>query len=313
MRSKLHLVAIREQETLVAQDKLRVCKAQIKWVSSEKQYADGMTKSDAAQLLADRLRSHQMKLTSDTNFQAAKKKTALQRKKGEEMYAIKKPSKTLRAFAAATTFTTAHSLNYNTTDNINVPNDDSFTFTNFLLTIVFMMALAHGIHLLPQLYNLLLQLHHRFLFWLMNLNLRRRMRPILQCWNNHVTKVPALHGEGRPETPAEAAHFEAALPVERPGENGEPEDLNPIMTMWSPIWRTWLPTFESNFAWLMRIIPTTTTNCRNFCKNMNDWWGNMEQLNVSQVTTTWTVSWHFNKLRCKEISTRTSRSRFKWL
>ena len=64
------------------------------------------------------------------------------------------------------------------------------------------------------------------------------------------------HGEGRPETPAEAAHFEAALPVERPGENGEPEDLNPIMTMWSPIWRTWLPTFESNFAWLMRIIST---------------------------------------------------------
>ena len=29
--------------------------------------------------------------------------------------------------------------------------------------------------------------------------------------------------------------------------------------------------------------------------------------------TTWTVSWHFNKLRCKEISRRTSRSRFKWL
>ena len=76
-------------ETLVAQDKLRVCKAQVKWVSSEKQYADGMTKSDAAQLLADRLRSHQLRLTSDTNFQAAKKKTASQRKKGEEMYAIR--------------------------------------------------------------------------------------------------------------------------------------------------------------------------------------------------------------------------------
>ena len=59
-------------EILVAQDKLKVCKAQVKWVSSEKQYADGMTKGDAAQLLADRLRSHQLRLTSDTSFQAAK-------------------------------------------------------------------------------------------------------------------------------------------------------------------------------------------------------------------------------------------------
>ena len=220
-------------ETLVAQDKLRVCKAQIKWVSSEKQYADGMTKSDAAQLLADRLRSHQMKLTSDTNFQAAKKKTALQRKKGEEMYAIKKPSKTLKAFTAATTFTTAHSFNHNTTDNINVPNDDSFTFTNFLLTIVFVMALAHGIHLLPQLYNLLLQLHHRFLVWLRGPDEPEPEEedetdpPMLEQPRDQGGNEPALHGEGRPETPAEAAHFEAAFPVERPGENGEHQEPEP--------------------------------------------------------------------------------------
>ena len=152
-------------ETLVAQDKLRVCKAQVKWVSSEKQYADGMTKSDAAQLLADRLRSHQMRLMSDTSFQAAKKKTAFQRKKGEEMYAIKKPSKALRAISAATAISTTQSLNLIDNHNDNL-NDDSFTFTNLLLTIVFVMAIAHGLQLLPQIYNFTIHYYTCFRQWL---------------------------------------------------------------------------------------------------------------------------------------------------
>ena len=152
-------------ETLVAQDKLKVCRAQVKWVSSEKQYADGMTKSDASQLLADRLRSHQLRLSSDTSFQAAKKKTALERKRGEEMYAIKKPSKALQTLTAATAITTtqSHSLTENYNDNL---NDDTFTFTNLLLTIVFMMALAHGIHLLPHLRNLIYYTYTTLLRWL---------------------------------------------------------------------------------------------------------------------------------------------------
>ena len=152
-------------ETLVAQDKLKVCKAQVKWVSSEKQYADGMTKSDASQLLADRLRSHQLRLTSDTNFQAAKKKTAAERKRGEELYAIKKPSKTLQALTAATTITSTQA--YNITDNFtDYTNDDTFTTTNILLRIVFMMALAHGLHLLPQLRNLSIYLYTSTLRWI---------------------------------------------------------------------------------------------------------------------------------------------------
>ena len=155
-------------ETLVAQDKLRVCKAKVRWVSSEKQYADGMTKSDASQLLADRLRSHQMRLTSDTSFQAAKKKTSAQRKRGEEMYAIKKPSKALRAFTAATAITTTQSINLtdyhiNSTDN---SNDDSFTFTNILLTLVFVMAFSHGIQLLPQLHIYILNFYNLISRWL---------------------------------------------------------------------------------------------------------------------------------------------------
>jgi len=151
---------------------------------------------------------------------------------------------------------------------------------------------------------------------LMNLNLRRRMRPILQCWNNHVTKVVMnqLFTEKDDLKYLLKLHTLRQHFLLKGLETMENiKNLNPIMMMWSPIWRTWLPTFESNFAWPMRIISTTTTNCRNFYKSMNDWWSNMKQPNVSQVTTTWTVSSHFNKLRCREISRRTSRSRFKWL
>jgi len=61
------------------------------WVSSELQYSDGRTKASAAQLLADRLRSHLKRLKSDEDFVASKKKTAAERKKGAEKYVIRKP------------------------------------------------------------------------------------------------------------------------------------------------------------------------------------------------------------------------------
>ena len=47
----------------------------LRWDSSESQLADGVTKIGARQLLADRLRTHQISLQSDKSFQAAKKKT----------------------------------------------------------------------------------------------------------------------------------------------------------------------------------------------------------------------------------------------
>eukprot|EP00435_Cladocopium_sp_Y103_P055305 s2481_g18.t1 len=84
-------------EVLVTQDKLVCCGATTKWVSSEQQYADGLTKHAAAQLLAERLRSHPVKLKSDQSFQAAKKKTPQERKKNAEMFAIKKPKRALAA------------------------------------------------------------------------------------------------------------------------------------------------------------------------------------------------------------------------
>ena len=67
------------------------------WVSSERQYSDGLTKQSAAQLLADRLRTHMVKLTSDITFEASKKKDPKQRRQNALMYAEKKPSRALAA------------------------------------------------------------------------------------------------------------------------------------------------------------------------------------------------------------------------
>ena len=52
-------------EALVCRDKLACCNGKVRWVSSELQYADGLTKESAAPLLGQRLRSHMTKLTSD--------------------------------------------------------------------------------------------------------------------------------------------------------------------------------------------------------------------------------------------------------
>eukprot|EP00435_Cladocopium_sp_Y103_P007119 s2224_g2.t1 len=94
-------------EVLVTQDKLLCCNATTMWVSSELQYSDGLTKGLAAQLLADRLRSHLTRLKSDTDFVASKKKSARERKKGAEKYAIKKPSSTTTTAMFAAFCTTA--------------------------------------------------------------------------------------------------------------------------------------------------------------------------------------------------------------
>ena len=87
-------------EVLVTQDKLSCCGADTLWVSSERQYSDGLTKQSAAQLHADRMRTHLVKLKSDENFQAAKRKDAKERKKSAEMYAAKKPSRAMVAMFA---------------------------------------------------------------------------------------------------------------------------------------------------------------------------------------------------------------------
>ena len=87
-------------EVLVAQDKLKCAEAQTKCVSSELQYADGMTKTAAALLLAQRLRTHQTSIKPDEQFTAAKKKDAHARKRSAEQFALKKPNRAMQALVA---------------------------------------------------------------------------------------------------------------------------------------------------------------------------------------------------------------------
>ena len=60
---------------MVTKQKMLAMKSRLKWVSSEAQMADGVTKYAARQLFADRLRSHHLSLQADVSFQASKKKT----------------------------------------------------------------------------------------------------------------------------------------------------------------------------------------------------------------------------------------------
>ena len=71
---------------------MQECQALLRWVSSEAQYADGMTKPSARQLLTDRLRTHMFKLQADADedFVAAKKKTQQQREANARKFAFSK-------------------------------------------------------------------------------------------------------------------------------------------------------------------------------------------------------------------------------
>ena len=67
-------------EVMIIKQKMEEMAVQLKWVPSEIQISDGLTKLAARQLLADRLRTHKMSLKADNSFQAAKKKTPKERK-----------------------------------------------------------------------------------------------------------------------------------------------------------------------------------------------------------------------------------------
>ena len=56
----------------------------MKWISSERQFADSLTKEQTRQLLADRLRYHRLKLTWDPEYQAAKKKSVEDRNRSRD-------------------------------------------------------------------------------------------------------------------------------------------------------------------------------------------------------------------------------------
>ena len=78
----------RSMIALVVKQKMDEMKTKLKWISSETQLADGVTKIAARQLLADRLRSYVFSLHSDQSFQAAKKKTLAERQASARRNAI---------------------------------------------------------------------------------------------------------------------------------------------------------------------------------------------------------------------------------
>jgi len=125
-------------EVLVTRDKLACTGATTSWVSSELQYADGMTKNTAASLLAQRLRTHVTCLRPDPNFTASKKKTLQQRKQSQMRYAIPKKTKQMAMMASMTTTTVALNTDNNNTIHTDNMNDNNFMF----LIILFTLAIA---------------------------------------------------------------------------------------------------------------------------------------------------------------------------
>ena len=134
-------------EVLVSQDKLKCARADVKWVSSELQYADGLTKDAAALLLAQRLRSHKTRIKLDLQFQAAKKKDAQSRKENAELYAIKRPVRALQSAVVAGLMTGAQAqADY---------DGDTFGIRDYEILIcgtLVIMALVHYIILQVNLY-----------------------------------------------------------------------------------------------------------------------------------------------------------------
>jgi len=113
-------------EVLVTQNKLACCSAKTRWVSSEQQYADELTKQTVTQLLAERLRTHLVKLKSDTTFQATKNKTPLERQRNSKIYAMKKPQRALQAMFAM--YWTGSSVTY-----LDTTNNTTFTYNDLYL------------------------------------------------------------------------------------------------------------------------------------------------------------------------------------
>ena len=68
-------------EVAMLKQRMSITDTQWRWVSSERQVADGMTKASVRALLAHRLRAAVLHISSDLAYTAAKKKTASERER----------------------------------------------------------------------------------------------------------------------------------------------------------------------------------------------------------------------------------------
>ena len=76
----------------------------LRWASSERQYADLLTKMSSQSLLAERIRFHKMKLVWDSQYVSSKKKTAEEREASRNEFAMPKEKK---SDSQPTTFSTS--------------------------------------------------------------------------------------------------------------------------------------------------------------------------------------------------------------
>ena len=130
-------------ELLVTQDKLKCMQAETKWVSSELQYADGMTKASAAALLAQRLRTHYTSVKPDDQFIAAKKKSAADRKKSAEQFALRKPQRAMQALLATAYLVMQSDSQSLSSDQLTqLPPHDPDQLTYFDLTVIILITFA---------------------------------------------------------------------------------------------------------------------------------------------------------------------------
>ena len=89
----------------------------LKWISSERQFADGLTKSSTRGLLADRIRRHKIKLPWDPHYTAAKKKSKQERKESRQEFADPKSRKKKKKKPTKNEHTN-NNLQLNHTDNL---------------------------------------------------------------------------------------------------------------------------------------------------------------------------------------------------
>ena len=82
-------------EIRVVKEQLQAMDGCLKWVSSERQFADGLTKESVRQLLADRLRYGRIKFVWAPEYTAAKKKTKQSREQNEAEHAMARPNRAL--------------------------------------------------------------------------------------------------------------------------------------------------------------------------------------------------------------------------
>ena len=106
-------------EIRVAKQQVTELGGSLRWVSSERQYADGLTKTSTRSLLADRWRDGRIKLVWDPGYVSAKKKTKEERDKSKQEFATEHRKKRTK------TTSTIHKQQPTTTNNTTQAEQES--------------------------------------------------------------------------------------------------------------------------------------------------------------------------------------------